>query len=101
MQTVCRTISGKHSLNCKFTVAFSDTLLVPSKSDKTNLITLLALSNKKWDVERLKRPGWTWARVGWFTPAKYLLHKILTEFFPVWASVKCTKTGQMLFNNET
>jgi len=101
MQKVCRTISRKHSLNRKFAVAFSDTLLVPSKSDKANLIALLAMSNKKWDVERLKRPGWIWARVRRFIPAKDLLHKILTEFFQAWASVKCTKTGQMLFNDET
>ena len=63
MDKVCRTISRKHSLCCKFAIAFSDTLLVPDEEDKAALISVLSKSNITWDRIKSKSPSWVWTRV--------------------------------------
>ena len=49
MDKLERTISVKHSLLKHFKRAFSDTMLVPDKRDKQNVLAYLAKKGLKWD----------------------------------------------------
>ena len=49
MHKVCRTISEQHSLHKQFTRAFSDTMLVPDKHDKAQVMSYLKAKGLTWD----------------------------------------------------
>ncbi|THU77319.1 hypothetical protein K435DRAFT_878010 [Dendrothele bispora CBS 962.96] len=53
-------MSKKHSLFRAFAAAFSDTLLIPDKSDKKIVEAALAKRNLTWKVMRGRAPQWLW-----------------------------------------
>ena len=101
MHKVCRTLSEQHTLHKEFARAFSDTMLVPDKNDKAQVISHLKAKGLTWESVRLSSPAWLWRRVRRYIPEKNFLYQILDEFFMCWGPVKCTVTGQALFNDET
>jgi hypothetical protein len=88
MHKVCKTISEQHSLHKQFTRAFSDTMLVPDKHDKAQMMSYLKAKGLTWDKVHLSSPGWLWKRVWRYIPEKNFLCQILTEFFNCWGPVK-------------
>src|SRR5262249_49072581 len=47
------------------------------------------------------KSNWLWKRVRRYIPEKHILQHILEEFFKAWGDVKCTVTGQPLFNESS
>ena len=101
MDKLERTISVKHSLLKHFKIAFSDTMLVPDKRDKQNVLTYLAKKGLKWDQVRKSQPDWLWKHVRRYIPEKNLLHPILEEFFNAWGPAKCSFRKFPLFDEES
>lgn len=98
---VCRTISKKHTLHRRFSIAFSETVLIPDEDDKAAVTTVLTKMNITWDKIKSKSPSWLWTRVRRYVPEKGILYILLKELFDSWGPVKCTITKQTLFSHET
>jgi hypothetical protein len=95
------TISRRHSLRIRFQQAFWNTLLIPDEIDKKNIIAVLPKMNTTWEKMLAVNPDWLWVRCWCYAPSKDVLYRLLKELFECWGPVKCSKTGQPLFDKET
>ncbi|KIK69404.1 hypothetical protein GYMLUDRAFT_237207 [Collybiopsis luxurians FD-317 M1] len=101
MDKVIHTISRRHSLRIRFQQAFWNTLLIPHEIDKKNIIAVLPKMNTTGEKMLAVNPDWLWVRCWHYAPSKDVLYRLLKELFECWRPVKCSKTGQPLFDKET
>ncbi|KAE9388020.1 hypothetical protein BT96DRAFT_1025600 [Gymnopus androsaceus JB14] len=76
-------------------------MLIPDAVDKKNVSAVLEKKNSSWEKALATQPDWVWKRCRRYVPSKDILYRNLKELFDCWGPVKCSKTGQTLFDQET
>lgn len=108
MNQLLKTIPRSHTARAPFSIAFSDTMLIPDQDDVARIqgyiAKLPAARNGKlltWDHIRQNNSEWLWARVRRYIPEPGLLYRLLKKLFDTWGPIRCSQTKAPLFSTQS